>query len=174
MRATSGLFLLKIVALCAMLGSTPSLAQSPTALAVSRDPITLGAGRTEIHLAPPRDAVGAAPLAARIKTTAADRPLYLKFEQLKSNVDPGVTYNAYLDLPPDRPPQGTGDPHYVGAVTFFNAESGRPAVINITDRVKRLALDGKLRPDSTLTLVAVGEPSKGAIPQIGRVVLSAE
>jgi len=147
------------------------LAQSSTALAVSRDPITLGAGRTEIRLAPPRD--GATPLAARIKTTA-DRPLYLKFERLTSNVDPGIAYNAYLALPPDRLPQGTGDPHYVGAVTFFNAESGRPAVINITDRVKRLALDGKLKPDSTLTLVAVGEPSKGAIPQIGRVVLSAE
>ena len=155
-----------------MVESTPSLAQSPTALAVSRDPITLGAGRTEIRLAPPRDAVGAAPLAARIKT--ADRPLYLKFEQLTSNVDPGVSYNAYLDLPPGRAPQGTSDPHYVGAVTFFNAESGRPAVINITDPVKRLALDGKLKPDSTLTLAAVGEPSKGATPQIGRIVLSAE
>ena len=154
-----------------MVESTPSLAQ--TALAVSRDPITLGAGRTEIRLAAPQDAAGAAPLAARIKTTA-DRPLYLKFERLTFNVDPGVGYNAYLDLPRGRPPQGTGDPHYVGAITFFDAESGRPAVINITDRVKRLALDGKLKPDSTLTLVAAGEPSKGAVPQIGRIVLSAE
>jgi hypothetical protein len=171
MRRTSWL-LLKVIAF-ALVGSTPSLAQPSTALAVSRDPIALGAGRTEVRLAAPRDEASGS-LAARVKTMAADRPVYLKFERLTSDIPPGVTYNAYLDLPPDRKPQGTSDPHYVGAFTFFNAESGRAAVLNITDQVKRLAHDGKLRPDSTLTIVAAGEPSKGATPRIGRVLLSTD
>ncbi len=166
------------VMLAAMVASAPAQGPMPLAFAKTSDAIKLGAERTDIPLVaaegngPARDA---APLAARVKSLAPDNRVYLRLQGLAAEGDPGVSYNVYLNLPPNRAPQGASDPHYLGTFSFFDAEGGeRSRAINITAQLKRLAAQGKLGPDATLTLVPAGEFVARAAPRIGRVVITTQ
>jgi hypothetical protein len=145
----------------------PAFAQAPMPLAQT-GPITLTSPRADVRLD------GEGPLAARLKTVAPTQRLFLRLEGLKSEQTPGVSYNVFLNLPDGRPPQGTRDPHYLGTFSFFDTEGRERAVeIDVTERLKRLAADGKLGAHARLTLAAAGEPSAGARPRIGRVLIVA-
>jgi hypothetical protein len=160
------------------LGGASAVAERSIPLATSsaQGPITLGTRPTQVRLVAPPDAPtgDASSLGARVRTLPADRPVYLRLIGLTANTAPGVTYNVYLNLPAGRAPGGTADPHYLGSFSFFDANPARGTAFNISKQLRQLDAAGKVGPDTTLTIVAAGEPSAGSAPQIGRIVVTAE
>jgi hypothetical protein len=170
-----------IIAALHLAGSGPVLAQGSTVLATSRVPgaITLGTGATQVPLVAAPDSATPTEhtsLTARLKTVGPEQRLYLKLRSLRTPQAPGVTYNVYVNLPPNQLPRGTSDPHYLGTFSFFEAEGARDpsAVINVTEPLKRLAAVGQVGDDAVLTIVPAGTPSKSATPQIGEIIITAE
>lgn len=157
-----------------------TLAQDTTTLAASSasGAVTLGAGATQVLLTAVREARDISPgasLAARLRAAVSSQQVYLHAQRMTTTDAPGVTYNVYLNLAADRPVQGVEDPHYLGTLNFFNAESGRPGdvVLNVTEPVRRLLVRGEIGDELTLTIAPAGEPNPAARPQIGRLLITA-
>ena len=181
MRVPGHLWTILIVAALHTAGGNIVLAHGATVLATSRapGPITLGPGATHIPLVSAQDSTITTEntsLATRLKTINPEQQLYLKLLNLRAQQAPGVTYNVYLNLPPNQPPRGTSDPHYLGTISFFDAEGGRDRGVatNVTEPLKRLAAEGKIDSDTVITIVPAGTPTKGATLQVGNIVITAE
>jgi hypothetical protein len=177
MRAVRTLVLLIVLsAACALRG----LAQDPMPLATSSSPdaVSLRPGKTEVRLVPVQDdrRRGERPsIASRLRGVVAGHQVYLNLTEVKAEDPPGVTYNVYVNLPPDRPPAGTSDPHYVGTFSFFNALSSRPTAvaINITPHVERLLSIAEIGDDLRVAIIPSGGTANlAAAPQIGKVLLT--
>lgn len=160
------------------------VAQESKTLAAS-DPsgaVTLGAGAVSVPLSTVRDpdepiAVGPPPpIGDRLRRASSARQVYLQLQSLSAQDAPGVSYNVYLNLPAGQTPQGADDPHFAGAMSFFNAESGRggDVALNITAALKRLLERGAIANDLRVTIVPAGEPNPAARPRIGKILLTAK
>lgn len=155
------------------------MAQEPVQLAASQQPgraIALGAGPTEVMIAPVRQASdrGAASLASRLRALPPATPVYLQLLGARSEQAPGVTYNVYLNLPAGSAGQGAADPHYVGTFSFFDAEVPRNLAINVTDHLKRMNAAGLIDAGARVTIVPAGAPSRDAKPEIAKITVIAQ
>jgi len=85
----------------------------------------------------------------------------------------------YIDLPSEARPIRT-DPHYVGALNFYNAaEAGRfdapneksPMFVSydITRVLRNLRAQKLLSDQTTLTIIPSGTPALQSDPRIGRI-----
>jgi hypothetical protein len=143
-------------------------------------PVSLGGGSARVTLEPAAES-GTAPrtLAARIETLARGRHIYLVVRDLQVVGQPGVLFRLYLDLPSDAKPIRT-DPHYVGALNFYNAaEAGRfdtpneknPMFVSydITRVLRNLRAQRLLNDQTTVTIIPSGIPASHSDPRIGRI-----
>jgi hypothetical protein len=143
-------------------------------------PVSLGRGSARITLEPVAEAgTERRTLAKRIETLARGRHIYLVVRDLRVVGQPGVLFRLYLDLPPDAKPI-RADPHYVGALNFYNAaEAGRfdapneknPMFISydITRVLRSLRAQKLLSDQTTVTIIPTGTPVIGSDPRIGRI-----
>ncbi|HVS80115.1 MAG TPA: hypothetical protein VHE60_00100 [Pyrinomonadaceae bacterium] len=143
-------------------------------------PVRLGSGSARVTLEPVAEAnTERRTLAARIEALARGRHIYLVVRDLRVVGQPGVLFRLYLDLPSDAKPIRT-DPHYVGALNFFNAaEAGRfdapneksPMFVSydITRVLRNLRAQKLLSDQTTVTIIPTGTPAIGSDPRIGRI-----
>ena len=166
-------FLVLLTAACAGLAQDSRLLGTST----SPDAVTLRPGTTEVKLAAVQDEarrLAQPSLAARLKAVVPGKQIYLNLANISAQEQPGVTYNLYLNLPPNRTPTGPADPYFVGTFSFYNAVSGRSfdVAVNITSAVARLLQSGELGDDSWISIVPAGKPNPAAAPQIGKVLIT--
>ncbi len=158
-------------------------ATPPITMARSTQEITLGPQPTRVTLAPQKalTEMGPGALATRPERLAPGRQLYLVASAITADVDPNVTYNAFLDLPEGTTAAAANDPHYLGTVQFFGA-AGLPAghaqghshklAFNVTKTVRNLGAANALRPsENAITLIPAGTPEEGAKARIGALEL---
>jgi tyrosinase len=153
--------------------------------AALKTPVTLGAApvRATMTAAPVAGAKGAAAapsFAQRMSKVAPNRSVFVVIKGLKADVQPGVLYDVYLQLPEGTAPEKGAD-FRIGTLSFFDTGHGDHAVqgagaqpkfvsFDITDLVGKLAarkaLDtGKL----DLTFAPLGQPAANAKPVVGEV-----
>jgi tyrosinase len=164
------------------------LAVQPQAIAnAPATAMVLGPGPVRINLEPAPTPEGAvAPLTARVKNLAGEKKLYLVLRKLRAEAPPGVLYHVYLDLPQGAPLE-KGQPHYVGAINFFDATAhgdhegavetkGTPKFygLNVTSITKALQEKGLLSEKPALTIAPSGTPAEEAKPVIGEISLVAQ
>jgi tyrosinase len=121
-----------------------------------------------------------ASLASLVESLPRGKKLYVVFKDFRTNLQPGVLYTAYLNLPEGAKPEVARE-HAIGIINFFNAtvasdpaqapKSDRFASFDITDRAKKLSAAGKLRDKPEVTLIPAGAPAADAKPIIGEVTL---
>lgn len=123
-----------------------------------------------------------APLVKSLGVGAQQR-LRLRVVGLRADVQPGVLYHVYLNLPQTAPTRGA-EARFVGAITFFDAvpidhapehkdhdmgaDAGPSFEFDVTDLVKRLGAPESL----SVTIVPAGTPARDAAPSIATVELS--
>jgi len=132
--------------------------------------------------APPGPEAEQLPLSARIKQLKAGRRLYVVAKNLRADVQPGVVYHVYFDLPPGTTPKpGKRDPHYIGTLNFFDAhdhEGGPEAAgmakfrsFDVTRVAKNLQATKRLSTKPTLTIAPANQPEADAKPVIGELTV---
>jgi hypothetical protein len=161
----------------------PSVSQTDSlpseAIAFAGGPVSLGSGSARITLEPVAESSTAGrTLAARIGSLARGRHIYLVVRDLRVVGQPGVLFRLYIDLPSEAKPIRT-DPHYVGALNFYNAaEPGRfdaneknPMFVSydITRVLRNLRAQKLLSDQTTLTIIPSGTPATQSDPRIGRI-----
>src|SRR5213079_2913929 len=114
------------------------------------------------------------PLGDRIAKLAPGRVLLLVLNNLQTNVQPGVIYHLWLQLPATASSGSTE--HYVGNINFFESEhqhEGSTAdkflSFDITDLAKKLKAKGEIADKAELTIAPAGTPAADAKPVIGDV-----
>src|SRR5712671_2699864 len=145
------------------------------AIAFVGGPVSLGSGSARLTLEPVAES-STAPrtLAARLGTLARGRRIYLVVRDLQVVGQPGVLFRLYVDLPSEAKPIRT-DPHYLGALNFYNAaEPGRFDIPNeknpmfvsydITRVLRNLRAQKLLSDQTTLTIIASGTPAAQSDP----------
>jgi tyrosinase len=151
----------------------------------SAAPLALGQ-RAVVRLESPPGAE-AGPLAARVEEVPEDRRLLLVLRGLKTDLQPEVLYNVYLELP-----EGAGgqpsEAHLVGTINFFDAqehgehggehEAGHEAApperfhsFDVTDLARRLAAEGRLSGTPAVTIAPADSPVAEAQPVVGEIHL---
>ncbi|HLR05723.1 MAG TPA: hypothetical protein VK117_07915 [Pyrinomonadaceae bacterium] len=150
------------------------------AIAFVGGPVSVGSGSTRVTLEPVAEStIKQTTLGARIGTLARGRHIYLVVRDLEVVGQPGVLFRLYLDLPSGAKPIRT-DPHYVGALNFYNAaEAGRfdtpneknPMFVSydITRVLRNLRAQKLLTDQTTLTIIPSGTPAIQSDPRIGRI-----
>lgn len=120
-------------------------------------------------------------LPEKVRGLAGDHKLYLVVTDLRTNVQPGVTYGLYLELPPNAAPE-IAQMHLVGSLNFFAAtvdddpsnagkRPDRFITFDVTSPVKALSAAGKLDESVTVTIVPDAAPASAANPLIGEIQL---
>jgi hypothetical protein len=147
------------------------------AVGVEHEPVELRSGAAEIPLRlvrGERDAGPAPPLSATLRD-GRSRAIYLTFVGVTVQAQPGVSYNVYLNRPADERGEGAASPHFVGALSLFNAtrDPSRELALNVTAPLQRLLARGELDGDLRLTIAPAGTPDPAASPRIARVRLVA-
>jgi tyrosinase len=156
-----------------------------TRAVVPTGPVELSAAPVQLSLEPPPGPEAAdVTIADRVKRLKAGQRLYLVAKNLHADVQPGVLYHVYLDLPPGATPKpGKSDPHYVGTLNFFDAEhsgegGGMEAMgvakfrsFDVTRVAKSLQASGHLNAKPTLTIAPAKQPEAEARPVVGEITL---
>lgn len=124
-----------------------------------------------------RTATGEGSLVSRLGTLKGGRSIYLIVKELSAQIQPGVIYHLYLDLPSGAKP-ARNDAHYVGTLNFFNAPFDGSAPrsdfffsYDITPIARKLRERKLLAGQTTLTVSPASAPDAGSAPTIGRVEL---
>jgi hypothetical protein len=165
--------------------NAPSVSQNdslpPGAIALVGGPVSLGSGSARVTLEPVAESsTEQRTLGARIGTLARGRHLYLVVRDLQVVGQPGVLFRLYIDLPSEAKPLIRTDPHYIGALNFYNAaEPGRfdvpkeksPMFVSydITRVLRNLRAQKLLTDQTTLTIIPSGTPALQSDPRIGRI-----
>ncbi len=104
---------------------------------------------------------------------------------LRADVQPGVIYHVYLDLPEGTVPK-KDDPQHVGMLNFFGTPhhhtraSASPVPNNLTPRfvstdvtsvAQALAAQNALTQTPSVSIVPWGKPAEAAKPVIGEITL---
>jgi hypothetical protein len=150
-------------------GASGHPAETVARAAGSDGPIPLGAERTRILLTP-------APAARDLRSLVTDHTLYLIVDGLTAEAAPRTLYNLYLDLPDGAAAQGTADPHFVGALSFFGVAGGgtaRSLAFNVTALIRDLQTRGVLGDTISVTIVPSTIPAAGAKPALAEIRLIA-
>jgi tyrosinase len=150
-----------------------------------KTPVTLGAApvRATMTAAPIAGAKAAAAspsFAQRMSKVEPNRSVFVVLKGLKADVQPGVLYDVYLQLPEGMAPE-KGAEYRIGTLSFFDTGHGDHAVqgagaqpkfvsFDITGLMSKLAarkaLDtGKLN----LTFAPLGQPAATAKPVVGEI-----
>jgi hypothetical protein len=112
-------------------------------------------------------------LASRVEALPRGRHIFLVIGGLRADRQPGVSFDVYLDLPPDAPPAQRAR-HLAGNIHYYDAvigETGNPEAIfsfDITDLARTLASRGLLRGETTLVIAPADGPPAGK-PVVGRI-----
>jgi tyrosinase len=141
----------------------------------------LGAKPVRVILEAPRiaEATPGPPFQERVTSMKEDKRLYLALRDLRTNLQPGVLYHVYLDLPEKVTPK-EGQDHHVGAINFFDAAGhreekapaegkGRSRSFDITQLARRLQSRKLLSEKPAVTIAPSREPISDAKPVIGRI-----
>jgi hypothetical protein len=149
------------------------------AQAVSRA-VNLSARPVRVSLEPKAAPKGKQAMMERLASLAPEREMYLVVKDLHTNVQPGVLYNIYLDLP-EGASANEESPNYAGTIDFFDAHAGHGASaatsnqkffsFDITDVAKRLQSKNALDAKPTVTIAPVGEPTANSSPVVGQISL---
>jgi tyrosinase len=143
-------------------------------LAAAR-PVVLGDAPTQVALAP---ITADETLASRAASLRQGRRLYLLIRGLRVDVDPGVIYNVYLDLPARAKP-AANDRRHIGIINFYGVPPGSSPdrvffSFDITDAARTL-LGRKSLPDTTtVTFYPGSQAAKGASVTVARVEIVEE
>jgi tyrosinase len=112
-----------------------------------------------------------------IQRLGEQKSLYLVLKNLETNVQPGVVYDLYLDLP-ENGQTGETTPNYVGSINFFGSHKGHGTndaegfySFNVTDVARKLQAGGGLTEEPTVTIAPAGKPASDAKPVVGQVSL---
>jgi tyrosinase len=139
-------------------------------------PIALGAGPVKAMMTAPPSPTATVPLGERIAKLAAGRVLLLVLNNIQTNVQPGVIYHLWLQLPASAGNAETD--HYIGAINFFGREHAHEGSnadkfysFDITDLAKKLKAKGEIADKAELTIAPAGTPAADAKPVIGDVSL---
>src|SRR5438128_4116220 len=98
-------------------GEMPSAeSQRELVIASAEGPLSLGAEQCRVV----RKGVAGVEPAARLKSLAAGRHVYLVIGDMSAAEQPGVPYQVFFDLPPGARADAN-IPQYVGVITFFHA-----------------------------------------------------
>ncbi|MBV8201120.1 MAG: tyrosinase family protein [Acidobacteria bacterium] len=153
--------------------------------ATLKTPVALGGAA--VHATVALKAAGAKAAAApeaftqRLKTLAPERNLYLVLKGLRTEVQPGVLYDIYLQLPKGTTPGKGAAEHLVGTINFFDTGHGDHTVAGAGTEAKFFSFDitglmtnlaakklldtGKL----DVTFAPVGQPAAAAKPLVGEI-----
>src|SRR5438046_3975975 len=151
-------------------------------IAFAGGPVSLGSGPARVTLEPVAESsTEQKTLGARIGALARGRHIYLVVRDLRVVGQPGVLFRLYVDLPSEAKPIRT-DPHYVGALNFYNAaEPGRfdaneksPMFVSfdITRVLRNLQAQKLLSDQTTLTIIPSGTLAAQSDPRIGRIAIA--
>jgi tyrosinase len=150
-------------------GAGPASAGLATGTAA---PVPLGAVPQTVELVPtaPQSSL---PQAALNLNLGSQTRLVLSLKEVQAQADPNTTYEVFLDLPPNAPPD-VANQHHVGLLNFFGiarsgshgAHGGRTLNFDVTRVVESLRSRGSLQDKTTVTLVPVGPPANGSAPVI--------
>jgi tyrosinase len=148
-----------------------------------KGPVTLGATATRATMeTPPAAAPESKSLSERVGRVAPSRSLFLVVKDLKADIQPGVLYDVYVELPAGAAPAAHAE-RRVGTLSFFDSGHGDHEAEGAGAEVKFVSFDvtaalarlarGKIigAAKLELTFVPLGEPSEGARPVIGDVSL---
>ncbi len=160
-----------------------ALAAQLKVAAVKTKGVKLGDKNTHIKIEPLAVKEGAKPVPfhQRVKMLAQDKHLILVLKDLHADMQPGVLYNVYLELPEG----ATGDkakPHLVGQINFFHAvahgDHGHKAEptgpekfysFDITKLAQTLHAKDLLHEHVMVTIGPAGQPADKANPVIGEI-----
>ena len=152
--------------------------QTPTTLAANNVELALTNSPVHVKLQTP---AGLVPFGAEIKTLPADQRLFLRLKNLRANIQPGVLYHIYLNLP-----SGAGldsaESHRAGLLSFFNfTQMGRHPMdsnnrqrfvsFDVTQVTRELEAKGLLKEGPTLTIAPARRPATGAKVLVGEIDL---
>ncbi|HYL57422.1 MAG TPA: hypothetical protein VEU51_01025, partial [Candidatus Acidoferrales bacterium] len=152
-------------------------------IASSRGPVELGESAVRVPLFPsPSLAAEKGWFEKRLEALQPKSRIRLVLRDLSAAKQPGILFHLYLDLPAaETAPRGR-DPHYVGALNFFNAskaaareygnrKSKRFYSYDLTAKLRKLRAGGLLGDRTTVTIIPAGVPVGDAKATIGRIEL---
>jgi tyrosinase len=167
----------------AKVGPEAAAAQQTRAIAPG-GPVELSGAPVQVNFeAPPGPEAEQVPLGQIVKQLKAGRRLYVVARNLRADVQPGVVYHVYFDLPPGTTPKpGKRDPHYVGTLNFFDAhpdhEGGAEAAgtakfrsFDVTRVAKNLKVTKRLSAKPALTITPATQPEAEARPVVGEITV---
>jgi len=119
-------------------------------------------------------------LVKNVKELTEGKKVFLIVRNLATNLQPGVTYSLYLDLPSQAAPEER-ERCYIGSLNFFNAsvaqnpaeapKSDKFVSIDVTVKLKESAKADKLKDEVTITIIPNGTPVSDSKPRIGEMSL---
>jgi len=168
----------------AKMGPEAAAAQQTRAIAPS-GAVELSSAPIQVSLeAPPGPEAASVSLKDRVKQLKPGKHLYVVAKNLRADVQPGVLYHVYFDLPPGtKPKPGKRDPHYIGTLNFFDAMTtdhggGSEAMasdtflsFDATRVAKNLHLTKRLSTKPTLTIAPAKQPEADAKPVVGEITV---
>ena len=102
--------------------------------------------------------------------------LYLVMSELQTDRQPGVTYDVFMNMPPNTPAKEV-DRYLVGNLNFFNVRSGtktsRPSFtsFDVTEAARTMLKRRSGGQTATVTIAPDGSPPAEAHPIVGRIEL---
>ncbi len=147
--------------------------------AVPSGPISLGAQPVTINLEPSGAATGLGDdIINRVRTLRPDRRLYLVLRNLQTQIQPGVVYQVFLELPAAASAASARN-FLVGTINFFGAEAhehgaaaqNRFFSFDITQLARALVTRNRLSANPSVTIAPAGQPAADASPVIGEITL---
>lgn len=148
---------------------------------LAADHLDLSSGRARCVLEPvPEADEKPATVGSLVESLPPGKKLYVVLRDFRTNAQPGVLYNVYLDLPEKATPEVARE-HAIGIVNFFNAtiapdpararKTERFVSFDVTNLARKLRVNGGLGDRAVVTLIPVGVPAADAKPIIGEVTL---
>ena len=147
--------------------------------------IRLGSQPVRLTLQAPPEVSQPVPLATAVRDLRPERRLFLVVRGLSADVQPGIVYHLYLNMPANTPP-ARRQRYYVGTINFFHGDdhgghAGHAAgetmgqerfrSFDVTDLIRRQHSARTLGAQPMLTVVPSGQPAAAATPVVGEITL---
>ncbi len=160
-----------------------SAREAPRVLA-NPEPVHLTSEPVRVQLKTPDGSAARAPetsLDRRLRKSSSSTRVYLVISKLQAVAQPDVLYNLYF-APSEEAVSKLPARHRVGTINFFNAvnhgEDADPLVnderfisFDVTNLVRRLQLEKRLKTEPSVIVVPAGQPETDAKPVIGSIEL---